>query len=154
MIFKKIILFFTIISLLSCKDYLNKIAPEKVIITPINFSSIDAYPLLPECLSVSDRVEQKTCFYQKLTARILNSLTSDLIHLSSHNEGDVIVKIVINSDGIASLDEIITSKTIKESIPKLEQVLQKSIRELPVFQPAIKSGIPVGSKFSLPIVFK
>ena len=141
--------------MVSCENIFSKKSQNtldlKASEQPINFSSIDAYPLLPECENITDRTEQKECFYQKLTGRIQNTLDNNLFELPKNIKGSVLVKINVSSKGKVSVTTILLSNEIKKNIPKLDSLIHKSIALLPVLQPAIKAGIPVTSEFSLPI---
>jgi hypothetical protein len=49
------------------------------------------------------------------------------------------------------LDHIESSKSIRKILPKLDSLLKSSIGKLPKIFPANKRGIPVTSKYRLPI---
>ncbi|MCF6349822.1 MAG: hypothetical protein L3J23_02175 [Flavobacteriaceae bacterium] len=154
MYLNRIILVFIMILSVSCKDIflkeekntLHQILNEE----EIDYNSIDAYPLLPECKKHTNRVQQKECFYQKLTSRIQNSLDTNSLELSNNITGDIMVIIKVSAVGKATVESIIFSD--KESLPKLDSLIYASIIKLPILEPAIKLGIPVNSEFLLPII--
>ncbi len=154
-------LFFLIVLLLftvSCKEYLvNKRDDNSLTKTEenaINYSSLDAYPLLPECVNITNRILQKDCFYKQLTSRIQNTLDENLLAINQNIQDTIWVKININSLGKTRVKTIIVTDNIKEYLPKLDSVLNISIDKLPILKPAIKLGIPVTSEFSLPILLQ
>lgn len=142
--------------LVSCNDFFskNKNANANQIISEeaVDYNSIDAYPLLPECKNSIDRTEQKACFYQKLTSRIQKSLTNNLVDVASNIHGDAMVIIKVDSKGKASVSSIILSDDIQETNQKLDIIIRASISQLPTLEPAIKQGIPITTEFLLPII--
>ena len=152
----RIILVFIIMLFVSCKDFFSKSNKENpnLILNEevIDYNSIDAYPLLPECKDITNRVQQKMCFYQKITGRIQKTLDNNLFELPNNIHDDIMVIIKVNSIGKTSVESIILSDETKEALPKLENLIHTSVAQLPILEPAIKSGIPVTSEFLLPII--
>jgi hypothetical protein len=148
------LLFFTV----SCKEYLFKKSDNNSLTKTeediINYSSLDAYPLLPECANITNRILQKDCFYKQLTSRIQASLDKNLMEINQNIQDTIWVKININSFGKTRVKTIIVSDAVKEYLPKLDGMLHVSIEKLPILKPAIKLGIPVTSEFSLPILLQ
>ncbi len=149
-----VLLFFTV----SCKKYLFKKSDDNSLTKTeddtINYSSLDAYPLLPECVNITNRILQKDCFYKQLTSRIQITLNENLIEINQNFQDTIWVKINVNSLGKTRVKTIIVSDAVKEYLPKLDSVLYVSIGKLPILKPAIKLGIPVTSEFSLPILLQ
>ena len=52
------------------------------------------------------------------------------------------------------VDSINASYNIKNRLPKLDSLLKLSIENIPTSYPAIKRGIPVSTKYRLPIRIK
>ena len=152
MFFKSVFFISIAILLVSCTNPFIKKNEPNLIKENIDFTSVDAYPLLPECESITDRTAQKDCFYQKLASRIQNSLTKNSIELTTVIKDTVFVKIRVDLNGKASINTISLSNGMIENLPKLEEIIRNSITKLPILQPAIKSGIPVNSEFLLPIL--
>lgn len=151
MLIRNLLILFFIVFFISCDTIFSK--KENIIIEeiPINYRSIDAYPLLPECNDITDRALQKKCFYEKLSNNIQKNLASVLLVSTTNVQGNILIKVRISAIGKASIKTIIMADEIKTKIPKLDSLIRVSIHKLPVLQPAIKAGIPVASEFSLPI---
>ena len=148
----RFILFFLLISLISCetilsskKDINNK---NKIEVKPIDFSNIDAYPLLPECENFTSRVAQKDCFYKFLSKRIELSLSKKSIAYSTTKNDTIRVIITVSSKGI------ISARSTNLNNTNLDKIINEIFDNLPTIQPAIKAGIPVTSQFLLPMVVK
>ncbi|KGL58526.1 hypothetical protein PHEL85_2790 [Polaribacter sp. Hel1_85] len=63
----------------------------------------------------------------------------------------IYVDLLINSKGIFILDSIQSSNNIKKELPQLDSLLKVSVQNLPQIFPANKRGIPVTTKYQLPI---
>jgi hypothetical protein len=149
---KTISLIFIIVSLISCSYFLpNDDLEDKINSQIIDYSSIDAYPLLPECQELIDKNLQKECFYKNVSNRIQKTLVTNL-NFASQNNIKVLVKINVDAKGKVAIKTI--NYLDENNLPKLDSLLYLSIENLPLLQPAIKSGIPVSSEFSLPILVK
>ncbi len=156
MYLQRIFIVFFFLGLTSCDTFFSKKERKKeqinTTLKPIDFKTIDAYPLLPECNEISSRIEQKKCFYDMLSGRIQEALSKKTILLDTKNEGVIIVKLQVNLEGKIKILTITMSEQIKENRYKLDSIIRTSIVNIPSIIPAIKAGIPVKSEFTLPIV--
>ena len=141
--------------LISC-DYFpikkNQKSSEKVIVKPIDFSTVDAYPLLPECEKLSLRIEQRKCFYSQLSRRIETSLGNFNFSFSKPVKDTIFIKIQVSDQGKMMVSSILISDNLKSETKNLEKEIYNSVISIPKIQPAIKSGIPVTTEFTLPLI--
>jgi hypothetical protein len=63
----------------------------------------------------------------------------------------VYVDLLITSKGKIVLEAMESSEEIKNQLPKLDSVLRISVNKIPNVYAAIKRGIPVTTKYRLPI---
>ncbi len=152
-LFVKVFLFFMLltVNLTSCNyvfnQFNNKNDEIKPIIETIDFSSVDAYPLLKDCEQIAIRNLQKECFYKLLSKKIELSLSKKNITYLKANTDTIYVKIIVNSKGVISVKSVSNLNDIE-----LKKAIIQSIDSLPQIKPAIKKGIPVTTAFILPIV--
>ena len=142
-----------VFSLTSC-DFIfkqNKVV-ETEKLAPIDFSSIDAYPLLQECVHLSSRKAQQACFYEQLSKKIELALSKKDILLNNTITDTIQVKINVNSIGEISITS--TSIENNKELSLLRKAIFESIENLPKIQPATKSGIPINSTYILPIIIR
>jgi hypothetical protein len=142
------------LGLVSCERIIhnNKIDSSQIKPEPIDFSSIDAYPLLPDCEDITTRDLQKECFYKLLSKKIELALSKKHIALTTNNKDTIQVTINVSSKGIVNVKSINLSND--DIFNELKNAIIQSVENLPTIQPAIKSGIPVTTEFVLPIVLK
>jgi len=153
MLNRLLLFLFLSVGLVSCDKLFikkDKTDIKQTEITPIDFSSVDAYPLLPECEQITSRDLQQECFYKLLSKRIELELSKKNIILVADFKDTIQVNINVSSKGVVSIKSINLSNN--EVFNELKAAIIQSVETLPKIQPAIKSGIPVTTEFVLPIV--
>ncbi len=119
--------------------------------TIVDFTSVDLSPSFTECDSLVSKKNKSDCFRKTIHAKIGEELLKHtLVSKDSINE-TVVVNILINSKGVVSFEKLTTNAIIKETLPNLDSLLEASINSLPKIYPAVKRGIPVTTKYQLPI---
>ncbi|WP_243456840.1 energy transducer TonB [Polaribacter batillariae] len=123
----------------------------QVLDTFVNFSSIDTYPSFKVCDSLIEKAQQEDCFRNTIHNKIGEELLKHEFTIKDSIFETVIVNLLINSKGNIELETIESSEIIKKELPELDSILKVSIRQIPIIYPAIKRGIPVTTKYRLPI---
>ena len=119
--------------------------------TIIDFSSVDFSPSFPVCDSIITKQEKSTCFRNTVHAKIGAELKKNSFTIQEAISETVVVHLLISAKGTVVLDEIQSSENIKMQLPTLDSLLNVSVQNLPKITPARKRGIPVITKYSLPI---
>jgi len=129
----------------------TKKTENKVLDTIVDFSSVDRFPSFKNCDAIIDKQEKATCFRTTIHQKIGEELQQFTFTIKDSIDEVVYVDLIINSEGVFTLDSLQYSKKIKSELPKLESLLKLSIQKLPKIFPALKRGIPVTTKYRLPI---
>ena len=119
--------------------------------TIVNFSSVDTFPSFKVCDSIINKEKKTACFRSNIHQKIGEELRKYQFIIKDSIDEIVYVDLIINSKGEFILDSIESSQNIKTQLPKLDSLLKVSIQNLPVILPANKMGIPVTTKYQLPI---
>ncbi len=136
----------------SCDKFsFNKNKNIQVLDTIVNFSSVDVSPSFKPCDSIIDKTKKTDCFRVTIHQKIGEELQKHSFTIKDSISETVYVNLVINSKGKIVLDEIQSSENIKHQLPELDSLLKVSIQKLPTIYAAIKRGIPVTTKYRLPI---
>ncbi|MEO9570380.1 MAG: hypothetical protein ABJH82_04905 [Polaribacter sp.] len=136
----------------SCDKFtFSKNTQKGILDTIVDFSSVDTFPSFRVCDSIIDKSKKSTCFRNTMHQKIGEELQKKSFTIKDSIDEIVYVDLLINSNGIFSLDSIHASLKIKNEIPSLDSVLRASIKKLPKIFPANKRGIPVTTKYRLPI---
>ena len=119
--------------------------------TIINFSSVDTSPSFKVCDSIIDKQKKTNCFRTTIHQKIGAELQKHQFVIRDSISEIVYVDLLINSKGKIILEAMDSSEEIKIKLPKLDSVLRISIDKIPNVYAAIKRGIPVTTKYRLPI---
>jgi len=119
--------------------------------TIVNFSSVDTSPSFKVCDSIIDKQKKTNCFRTTIHQKIGAELQKHQFVIRDSISEIVYVDLLINSKGKIVLEAMESSEEIKIKLPKLDSVLRISIDKIPNVYAAIKRGIPVTTKYRLPI---
>jgi hypothetical protein len=123
----------------------------QVLDTIVNFSSVDTSPSFKECDSLIDKGKKSNCFRTTIHKKIGAELQKHKFSVKNAISEIVYVDVLINSKGKIILETIESSDDIKTQLPRLATILKLSVASIPSIYPAIKRGIPVTTKYRLPI---
>ena len=123
----------------------------QVLDTIVNFSSVDTSPSFKECDSIINKQRKSDCFRTTIHQKIGTELHKHEFSIKNPISEIVYVDFLINSNGKIILETIESSENIKIQLPKLTAILKLSVASIPSIYPAIKRGIPVTTKYRLPI---
>jgi len=153
MLFRVFSFLLVLIFCVSCnKLSFTKNSKNKALIdTVLDFSSVDVSPSFKVCDSIIDKVQKTDCFRTTIHQKIGEELAQYSFIIKDSISQIVFVDLIINSKGAIVLDQIESPEKIKKDLPELDSLLHMSINKLPIIFPAIKRGMPVTSKYRLPI---
>ena len=144
-----------IIFITSCDKFsFSKTDNKQALDTIVDFSSVDTFPSFAGCNSIIDKSKKETCFRTTIHQQIGEELKEHTFIIKDSINEIVYVDLIINSKGKFQFVAIDSSEKIKNNLPKLDSLLKASIKKLPEIYPAIKRGIPVTTKYRLPIRIK
>ncbi|WP_298780132.1 hypothetical protein [uncultured Polaribacter sp.] len=144
---------FVILILYSCDKFTSSSKNKnlKGLDTVVDFTSVDFSPSFKVCDSIINKTKKSDCFRNTIHQKIGEELQKHSLTATGSIDETVFVNLLINSKGEIILEETLLSKNIQVQVPKLDSILNVCIKKIPVIYPAIKRGIPVTTKYSLPI---
>ncbi|PQB07930.1 hypothetical protein BST83_12810 [Polaribacter filamentus] len=152
MIFRAFIFFVLVVFCVSCDKFsFSKNKDLQDLDTIVDFTSVDFSPSFKICDAIIDKDEIAICFRNTIHQKIGAELQQHSLTIKDSIDELIYVDVLINSKGEIIFDETSTSENIKEQLPKLDSILKESVKNLPKIHPAIKRGIPVTTKYRLPI---
>ncbi|WP_339342272.1 hypothetical protein [uncultured Polaribacter sp.] len=119
--------------------------------TIVNFSSVDTSPSFKECDSIIDKHQKSNCFRTTIHQKIGAELQKHQFIIRDSISEIVYVDLLINSKGKIVIEAMASSEEIRIQLPELDSVLRISVDKIPNVYAAIKRGIPVTTKYRLPI---
>lgn len=142
----------------SC-NYFNvkKSSPEAILkedLKTFNWDDVDLYPSFSVCDSLMLKHEKKLCFESTLYAEISTYLHKQDIVVSQDINDTLLLKLSVAKQGEIALLEVKIDNLTRQEIPDLEDLLLKSLEQLPEIKSAVKMGQPVTTEFELPLIVK
>ncbi|MGB3151488.1 MAG: hypothetical protein WBB27_12580 [Maribacter sp.] len=117
----------------------------------IDWNSIDSYPLFLDCDETASKENQRQCFEQKLTTHFESTLNEFEFTIDSDENPIVAVIFVIDAEGRIVIIDIEKDAAILKQMPEFDGIVSQSLKNIPAIAPALKRGIPVSTKFRIPI---
>jgi len=147
-----LIVFILVVFCISCDKFsFLKNKDLQALDTIVDFTSVDFSPSFKICDAIIDKEEIATCFRNTIHQKIGAELQKQYLTVKDSINEVIYVDLLISSKGEIIFDETSTSENIKLQLPQLDSLLKLSVTNLPVIHPAIKRGIPVTTKYRLPI---
>jgi hypothetical protein len=147
-----LIVFILVVFCISCDKFsFSKNKDLQALDTIVDFTSVDFSPSFKICDAIIDKEEIATCFRNTIHQKIGAELQKQYLTVKDSINEVIYVDLLISSKGEIIFDETSTSENIKLQLPQLDSLLKLSVTNLPVIHPAIKRGIPVTTKYRLPI---
>lgn len=118
--------------------------------TIVDFTKVDVSPSFKVCDNLIDEAKNK-CFRANMHQQITKSLRKVKFATKKKIDEEIQVILQIDKGGKITLQEIQASDFLKEELPDLLPLLNKTIKKLPTLKPATKRGIPVNTHYTLPV---
>jgi hypothetical protein len=153
---KQLLFLFVLLLATSCQYFeTEKISSDTFYeeeIKAIDWEQVDRYPAFANCEQFTEKEEQKKCFESTLSRYVHEFVAAKNLVTQSDLNSTIQMNITISKLGAISNLSIDMDSTIQKKIPRLKEWLTHSIDSLPKLLPAYKRGIPVETKFRLPVI--
>ena len=153
----KVIVCFFLLGLLSSCQYFEtkRVSSEEVLqeeLEALDWSDIDAYPSFPVCDKKMEKEAQRDCFESTILSAIQQKLAKGDWVTSVALSDTVYLELEVDTGGYLGLKTLQLDSLLLDALPRLDSLLMEGIHSLPKPAPAYKRGIPVQSKFTLPLI--
>jgi hypothetical protein len=152
MLKQNIVIIICLFLLVSCSFFEDRTNQIQKVDTIVDFNSIDAFPLFPDCENIPSRDKQQICFQLEMAQHIYAALKQYSLKASEVVNDTIFVKMVVGAAGETSLSSIKISDKTNELLPELDSIIRLTLKNIPKLQPAIKRNMPVSTEFTLPII--
>jgi len=140
----------------SCQFFdTERISSQEVLedeLRAMDWSDIDSYPAFPVCDGIMEKQQQRTCFETTILSAISTQLALGKWVTSFPLSDTLFLQLEVDANGMLEVAPIVMDSLLKVSLPKMDSLLLEGIKQLDKPAPAYKRGIPVRSKFTLPVV--
>ncbi|WP_298329755.1 hypothetical protein [uncultured Dokdonia sp.] len=120
----------------------------------IDLHKVDGYPTFDTCSSQAEGEALRVCFEETVTSTFYESFGKHTIVVNRELNDTIVVNFVVNEKGKYCIDTLAITPEIRAEIPKLEQWIHEAAKQLPQAKAATKQGVPVKTKFKIPVVLK
>ncbi|GHA43104.1 hypothetical protein GCM10007103_25420 [Salinimicrobium marinum] len=155
---KKALFLLLIILISGCERFeTKKISSEEILseeTRELNWHEVDQYPAFKECKEITEVEAAKTCFGNKVASYVYARLDAKQPVVSKALEDTLLLYLSISDRGVPAIDSVEIDTMVTHHLPEIKTWLRESIDSLPNIYPATKRGIPVATKFKMPIVIK
>lgn len=152
---QRVLVFLIFLSLGSCSFFESKEKRTQKLINEelreMDWNSVDSYPLFLECDETLRKDAQRQCFEKQLTTHFENTLREFEFTVDSDRGALVDVIFVIDEEGKISVERILKNASILRQMPEFDGIITQSLKNIPPIAPALKRGIPVKTKFKIPV---
>jgi len=155
---KKAIALFLVSLCFSCQYFEKKVPNEKELLEKqlkeINWNEVDEYPSVADCEKLTDETQRKQCFFEFLTTTIQQKLAVDTLSTLFPKLDTIEVKVTVFPNSTMEFEPQFPKDSVAYDTIKIDSILSIRLVNFPKVNPAIKRGIPVKTKFVLPVIIK
>lgn len=155
---KKALALFLLTICFSCQYLEKKVPSEQELldqqIKEINWNEVDEYPSVADCEKLTDATQRKQCFFDFLTATIQQKLAVDTLSTLFPKLDTIEVKVTVLPNSEMEFEPQFPKDSVAYDTIKIDSILRVRLVDFPKVNPAIKRGIPVKTKFVLPVIIK
>jgi len=133
----------------------EKVSSEEIYkeeLETINWSEVDRYPSFPGCDTIIEKPAQKACFINTVQTQLYETIDQGNLVATRKIYDTLNVNFEISNSGEISILQIKMDTVLQKEFPNLETWLLQSIDSLKLSAPAYKRGVPVKTRFVLPII--
>ncbi len=142
----------------SCQFFeTEKISSETFLkeeIKSINWKDVDQHPVFLNCESFTEKKQQKICFENTLSSHLYQVINSGNTMVTAELNETLVLDFLVDEKGKLVITSMKMDSLLKAQIPSLAANIIEAIKTLQPIAPAYKRGIPVKTKFKLPLVIK
>lgn len=141
-----------LLSLSSCHLFESTKVPAKEIETASSWSEKDQAPSFESCEGPSSD-DQVSCFEEMIAFTVLDYINENPWVASENIDEEVVLNLLIDKQGLITLESVDASNYILDAIPYLKNSLITAINLLPQAQAAVKTnvGTLVTTSIKLPL---
>lgn len=149
---RKTLLFGILVLLVSCKEIGGRVPSKEELLQKemrsINWKTVDEYPSVAACDSLSDKSQRQACFFDFITSTIQERLNSDTLPAGYPENDTLKIKVIVFPDSHVEF------APGDEPSQAYDSILSVRLSDFPKINPALKRGLPVRTEFVLPVVLK
>ncbi len=117
----------------------------------IDWNDVDQYPLFEGCDETAAKLEQRMCFENTLLQNLAMSLQEFHFMTESELETTIYLDFLVDNQGVITVVNIDKNPVLEAQLPQFSGIITKGLKSMPNPAPALKRGVPVKTRFRLPL---
>lgn len=123
-------------------------------IAGIDWNQVDQLPLFESCDETASRFKQQDCFESTLLAHVSEVLNGLDLQSEESMRDTLNVDFKVDNRGRIEVLSVEDHPLLKDKNPEFRRRITLSLKTLPVLQPALKRGVPVATRFRIPLILQ
>ena len=156
MIMKKTLVLFSLFLISSCQWFDQKVPDKDELVNKrleeINWKEVSSYPSIADCDEITDKEQQKECFFESMIKLVQEKLDADTIAVLYPELDTINVKVTVFADSRLEFEPRFEQDSVTYNKAVIDSILKSRLVNFPQIEPAQKVGIPVTTQFSLPVI--
>jgi hypothetical protein len=144
--------------MVSCNSWETKKIPSEIYLAKdweaIDLNQVDTYPSFEACSDLVGQLAIKKCFEREMTSAYTTSLKQTPFIVSTPIDDTLWIDMIVNEKGSLCIDSIRMRELTRKELPLLASYIQQTAIDMPKIEAATKRGVPVKTKFRLPVILK
>ncbi|MGB5378387.1 hypothetical protein [Muriicola sp.] len=117
----------------------------------IDWNEVDQYPLFEGCDETAAKQAQRQCFENTLLQNLGMTLQDFHFIIEDDIETTIYIDFLVDNKGEITVVTIDKNADIEDQLPEFNGIITKGLKSMPVPAPALKRGVPVKTRFRLPL---
>lgn len=143
----------TFLTLISCVSDKKVPDPQELLrkeLHTIDWTKVDEYPTVDACDSIKGKEENKMCFFTSVSNELQNKILADTLITQIRGLREMNILVTISKDSEIHF-QCEPSDSVRYNVRYLNTLMSNKNEGFTKVHPALKRGIPVTTKFVLPI---
>ena len=153
---KKLIALFPLLLICSCQWFGGEVPDKQELVDKrleeINWQEVTSYPSIAGCETITDKQQRKECFFETMARLVQEKLDADTIAVLYSQIDTINVEVTVFADSHLEFKPQFEQNSLSEASMAIDSILKNRLVDFPEIESAQKEGIPVTTKFILPVV--
>ncbi|OIQ21724.1 MAG: hypothetical protein BM557_02705 [Flavobacterium sp. MedPE-SWcel] len=153
---KKTLVLFSLFLISSCQWFDQKVPDKEELVNKrleeINWKEVSSYPSIADCDAITDKEQQKECFFESMIRLVQEKLDADTIAVLYPELDTISVQVTVFADSRLEFEPRFEQDSVSYNKAVIDSILKSRLVDFPQIEPAQKEGIPVTTQFTLPVI--
>lgn len=147
---------FIFLAMISCVSDKKFPDPQELLrkeLHTIDWTKVDEYPTVDSCDSIKDKEQNRLCFFSTVSNELQNKILADTLITQIRGLKEMNILVTISKDSEIHF-QCEPRDSVRYNVRYLNTLLTNKNEGFTKVHPALKRGIPVTTKFVLPILLE